>query len=241
MIEPQQLARTFVDVADTLVDEFDLIEFLHTVTHHAATLADASAAGLLLADHHGQLQLLAATDERAETVELFQVQSHEGPCQDCFRLGVPVVNADLREASDRWPRFAQRAVAEGYRSVHAFPLRLRGERIGALNLFSVDVGSLNEAEAGVVQALADISTIGLLQERAIRHAEALTEQLQGALNSRIILEQAKGVLSQMHGVSTSEAFQLMRDYSRARRTPLTGVATAVVSDPGSVPGLTAPT
>ncbi len=238
MIEPQELARVFVDVADTLVDEFDLIEFLHTVTSHASELVDASAAGLLLADHHGRLQLLAATDERAEMIELFQVQSLEGPCQDSYRLGQPVVNADLRDASDRWPRFAPRAVATGYRSVHAFPLRLRGDLIGALNLFSVRVGTMNEADAAIVQALADVATIGLLQERAIRQAEALTEQLQGALNTRIIIEQAKGALAQMHGLTTAEAFQRMREYSRAHRTPLTDVATAVVADPSRVPGLT---
>ena len=214
MIDADQLARVFVEVADTLVDEFDLIEFLEHLTSRAAELGQASAAGLLLADHHGQLQLMAATEQRAEMVELFQVQSHEGPCQDCYRLGQPVVNADLTQAADKWPGFAPRAVAGGYNSVHAFPLRLRGEVIGALNLFSREAGTVSDQDASIVQALADVATIGLLQERAIHRGEVLTEQLQGALNTRIIVEQAKGVLVQMHTITPEAAFARLRTYSR---------------------------
>jgi GAF domain-containing protein len=198
MIQAERIAEAFVDVADTLVDEFDLIEFLQTVISHAAELTDAHAAGLLLADHRGRLQLMAASDERAEMVELFQVQAMEGPCQDCYGQGIAVVNADLREASGRWPQFAPLAVEAGYRSVHAFPLRLRHEVIGALNMFGTDAGQLNPDDMRVIQALADVATIGLLQERAIRRAEILAEQLQAALNSRIVIEQAKGALAQIH-------------------------------------------
>ncbi|HSS67033.1 MAG TPA: GAF domain-containing protein, partial [Nocardioidaceae bacterium] len=135
MIAVERLAEIFVDVADTLVDDFDLIEFLATVTAHTSDLVDARAAGLLLADHRGRLQLMAASDERAEMIELFQVQALEGPCQDCYRQGAPVVNADLTTAAGRWPHFAPRAVEAGYRSVHAFPMRLRNQIIGAMNLF----------------------------------------------------------------------------------------------------------
>jgi transcriptional regulator with GAF, ATPase, and Fis domain len=235
-----RIAEVFVEVADTLVDEFDLIEFLEKVTSHGSEMTSASAAGLVLADHRGRLQVMAATSEEARLVELFQVQSEEGPCQDCFRHGHPVVNADLNTAGDRWPRFAPRAVEAGFRSVHAFPLRLRRDVIGALNLFGTSSGDIAPDDARVVQALADVATIGLLQERAVRQGELLTEQLQGALNTRTIIEQAKGVLAQIHGETPNVAFERMRSWSRSRSRRLTEVATAVVSDPTSVSELVRP-
>jgi hypothetical protein len=238
MIAAEQLAEAFVVMAATLVDDFDLVDFLDTLTTTASGLAGARAAGLLLADPRGGLQLMAASDQRAEMVELFQLQAMEGPCQDCYRQGSPVINADLREATARWPRFAPRAVSAGYRSVHAFPMRLRREVIGALNLFGIEPGNLRDADARVVQALADVATIGLLQERAIRHGEVLAGQLQGALNSRVVIEQAKGALAQIHGGTPDEGFALLRQYCRARRLRLGDVARAVLNDPASVPELT---
>jgi transcriptional regulator with GAF, ATPase, and Fis domain len=239
-IKAERLAEVFVEVADTLVDEFDLIEFMQMMTSHASELIEARAVGILLADHQGRLQLMAASDERSEMLEIFQVQALEGPCQDCFRHGLPVVEADLRTASGRWPRFAPRAVAAGYVSVHAFPLRLRSEVIGALNLFGTQVGDLDPATSKVVQALADVATIGLLQERAIRRGDVLTEQLQAALNSRIVVEQAKGALAQIHSVTTDEAFELLRRYCRSNNLRLGVVAKAVTTDPASVPDLVTP-
>lgn len=237
-VSAQRLAEVFVEVADTLVDEFDLIEFLQMVSGHSSDLVDAHAAGLLLVDNKGRLQLMAASNERAQMLELFQLQAREGPCQDCFKEGVPVVNADLRTASDRWPVFAPRAVAAGYRSVHAFPLRLRQQVIGALNLFGTEAEEMAPEDARVVQALADVATIGLLQARAIRRGEVLTEQLQSALDSRILIEQAKGALAQIHGGSPDQAFDRMRRYCRSHNARLSAVALAVVNDPGSVPELT---
>ena len=180
---------------------------------------------------------MAASDENTELLELFQVQHHEGPCLDCFRTGKPVVNADLAEAADRWPRFAPRAVVAGFRSVHAIPLRLRDTTVGALNLFDGHVGRLQSADVHLVQALADVATIGLLQERSIRRAEILTEQLQSALNSRIVIEQAKGAVAQTHGISVDHAFELMRGYARRNRQRLSEVAQALVDDPTSIRGL----
>ena len=236
-VSAERVAEVFVEVADTLVDEFDLIEFLQRVTTHTSELGGAAAAGLLLADNQGRLQLMAASDERAKMLEVFQIQSHEGPCQDCFRTGYAVMNADLREAHLSWPRFAPHAVAAGFRSVHAFPLRLRKRVIGALNLFGNDVGGMRASETRVIQALADIATIGLLQERAIRRGEVLTEQLQSALNSRIVIEQAKGVLAELHGCSTDDAFAMLRTYCHRHRKRLGSIAQAVVADPTGVPGL----
>jgi GAF domain-containing protein len=237
-VSKERLGEVFVEVVDTLVGEFDLIEFLQKVTSHTSELVDARAAGLLLADPHGRLQLMAASDERAQMLELFQVQAHEGPCQDCFREGVPVVNADLATASHRWPRFAPRAVEAGYRSVHAFPLRLRDQVIGALNLFGTQVGDMDPTDVGVVQSLADVATIAILVERSIRSNEILTEQLQGALNSRVVIEQAKGMLAQIHGSTIDEGFERLRSYCRSHQARLSEVAHAVVTDPTSVPDLT---
>ncbi|MDP1878693.1 MAG: GAF and ANTAR domain-containing protein [Actinomycetota bacterium] len=234
----ERVAEVFVEFADTLVKPFEQIDFLHMLTSRATELVGTADAGLLLADPTGRLQFMAASDERTELLELLQVQVQEGPCQDCFRIGTPVINADLLEATDRWPQFAPRALAAGFRSVHAFPLRLRHEVIGALNLFGTDVGAMTPTEVRIVQALADVATIGLLQERAIRRSEVLTEQLQEALTTRTIIEQAKGAIAQSRGCSIDEAFVLLRDYCRRHNLGLSTVAQATVSDPSGIAGLT---
>lgn len=241
MIATSRLAEVFVEVADTLVDDFDVIEFLELVTRHTAEISQAASAGLLLADPHGRLQYMASSAESVRLLELFQLQYQEGPCLDCFRTAAPVVNTDLSEAEGRWPHFAPRAVAAGFQSVHAFPLRHRRRVIGALNLFSTDTGRFEDTDVRIIQSLADIATIGLLQERDIRSAEILTEQLQSALNSRITIEQAKGVLSRTHHIDVDAAFERMREYSRRNHHRLSDVARAVVTDPGLHPELmTAP-
>lgn len=238
-IAPERLAQVFVEVADTLVDEFDLIEFLQRLATLTSDLVAARASGLMLADHRGRLQLMAASDEQTEMLELFQVQALEGPCQDCYREGQPVINADLAHAQDRWPMFAPRAVAAGFKSVHAFPMRLRGQVIGALNMFGTNTGDMDDADVAVIQALADIATIGLLQERAISRGEVLTEQLQSALNTRIVVEQAKGALAQIHGGTPDDAFTRLRDYCRTHGLRLSAVAYSVTTAPDTVPELTA--
>ena len=239
MIAVDRLAEVFVEVADTLVDDFDVIEFLESLTRHTAEVSDTASAGLLLTDPHGQLQYMASSSTSVKLLELFQLQYQEGPCLDCFRTGTAVVNSNLHQAGERWPLFAPRAVDAGFQSVHAFPLRHRQKVIGALNLFSTDVGDLKPTDVRIIQCLADIATIGLLQERTIRSAEILTEQLQSALNSRITIEQAKGVLARTHGVGVDAAFDLMRGYARNNNLRLSDVARAVVTDPHRHPELTA--
>jgi GAF domain-containing protein len=238
VIAVEQLAEVFVQVADTLVEDFDIIDFLETVTDRTARMSGAAAAGLLLADPHGQLRFMAASEGSARALELFQIQSDEGPCMDCYHTGAPVINSNLTQADGRWPLFAPHAVAAGFRAVHAFPLRHRDTVIGAMNLFSHDVGDLEPSDVQVIQALAHVATIGLLQERAIRNGQILTEQLQGALNSRISVEQAKGALARIHGVDVDAAFTLMRSYARRHHHRLTDVALAVVTDPTRHPELT---
>jgi len=238
-VSAERLSKIFVEVADTLVDDFDLQDFLHMLTVRTAGLVGASAVGLLLADGRGQLRFMAASDERARILEIFQVQASEGPCHDAFRSGEPVLNADLRDAVERWPDFTRHALAAGFRSVHAFPMRVRREVIGALNVFGSAVGgNFDEADVQIVQALTDVAAIALLQERAIRRGELLTEQLQGALNSRILIEQAKGAIAQAHGISVDQAFAALRGHARSANRKLTDVAQEVLSNPDSLTVLT---
>ena len=236
-VSAERLAKVFVEVADTLIDEFDVIEFLQMLAHRAAGLVNASTVGLLLADQHGKLQFMAASDENTKLLELFQLQNHDGPCLDAYNTARPVINIDLRAAGGRWPRFAPQATAAGFRSVHAFPLRLRGDVIGAMNVFGTDTGGLDDTDAQIMQALADVAAIGLLQERTISRGEILTEQLQGALNSRIIIEQAKGAIAQAHSTTVDTAFELIRTHARRTNRRLSDVARQIVTDPTTLPAL----
>jgi GAF domain-containing protein len=239
MIVIEELVDVFVEVADTLVVDFDIVDFLHKVTARTADITRADAAGLVLADEQGHLHFMAASRESVKNLELFQIQTSEGPCHDCFRFGARVINTDLAHATSRWPRFAPAAVAAGYRSVHAFPLRHTTAVIGALNLFSSTVGRFDAQDVKIIQSLADVATIGLLQQRTIAQGEVLTEQLQVALDSRVTIEQAKGALSRMRNVSVDEAFVLMRNHARRNHLRLTDLARGVVTDPASYAGLTA--
>ncbi|MEV4516115.1 GAF and ANTAR domain-containing protein [Dactylosporangium sp. NPDC049525] len=238
-VSEQRLAAIFVEVADTLVAEFDLIEFLQMLADRAASLVEDTTVGLLLADQRGGLHFMAASDESTKLLEVFQLQWQDGPCLDAFRTAEPVVNADLSTAGARWPRFAPYATDAGFRSVHAFPLRLREDVIGAMGLFGTRDAAFDAADVQIIQAMADVAAIGLLQERAIRRGELLTEQLQGALNSRIVIEQAKGAVAQAFNVSVDEAFELLRSNARRTNRRLSEVARLAVTDLRALGDLTA--
>jgi GAF domain-containing protein len=182
----------------------------------------------MLTDQTGRLRFMAASTPNAEALELIQLQNFEGPCLDCFTRGEPVVNADLAHAAPRWPNFAPRAIELGYQSVHAFPMRLREHIIGALNLFGSTDALFDAADVRVVQALADVATIALMQERTIRRAEELTEQLQSALTSRIVIEQAKGAVAALEGITTEDAFEILRNRARSSQKRLVDVAQDVL-------------
>ena len=228
MARETELADAFVDLADTLVSDYDVTDLLYRLIEHCVHLLDVAEAGLLLSDQRGSLHVMACSDERARLLELFQLQADEGPCLDCFRTGEPVAVRDLREAVARWPRFAPAALGEGYAAVHALPMRLRAEVLGALNLFNTDPGELPEDRLHVARALADVATIGILQERAIHRGEAVIEQLEGALNSRVIIEQAKGVLAEHGDMAMDDAFRRLRGYARDTNALLAQVARDVV-------------
>ncbi len=238
MISTEKLSAVFVEVADTLVDNFDLVDFLHNLSERAALICNAMAAGILLVDHHGRLQYMAASTDEARLLELFQIQTSEGPCFECFVSHEPVINSDLSAAHEQWPIFAPRAMEAGFSSVHAIPMRLREQTIGTLNIFGDFTGRFGADDLRIVQALADVATIAILQERNMQRAETLTEQLHGALNSRITIEQAKGALSRIRGVEVEQAFVLMRAYARDNRIRLSDVAQAILTDHSSIPALT---
>jgi hypothetical protein len=225
----ERLVETFVVLADTLIDDFDVIDFLHLLVDGCVELLDVDAAGLLLADQHGQLQLIASSNEQVRLLELFQLQNDEGPCLDAFATGARVSHADLTTAGDRWPRFAEVTTGAGFAAVDAMPMRLRSDVIGALNLFRTSPGVLSDTALRTAQALVAVATIGLLQERSIRNQEILTQQLQTALNSRVVIEQAKGLVAERLGVDMEGAFATLRGYARRHNLKLSDVARAVIA------------
>ena len=223
----QRLSEVFVELADTLVADFDVVEFLTTLAHRCAELFEAAEAGVVLGDESGTLRSVASSTEVARMLDLYELQNQEGPCLDCFRSGVPIVNRSLADPG-AWPRFASEAERLGFRMVHAVPMRLRGTVIGAVNIFSIAVEHLSEDDVAVAQALADVATIALLQERGIREARVLNEQLQSALHSRVVIEQAKGVLAERRQVDVGRAFELLRTHARSTNQKLGDVARAVI-------------
>jgi transcriptional regulator with GAF, ATPase, and Fis domain len=223
-----QLVDAFATLADTLVADYDAVELLQTLVENCRDLLDITAAGILLADMNGDLDVVASTSEASRLVEVMQLGAQAGPCIDCFTSGNPVSLPDIREASEKWGRFRDGAAEQGFRSVYALPLRLRETTIGALNLLRAETGELNERDVRAAQALADVATIGILHARSLRESDAVREQLQFALNSRVVIEQAKGVLSQTQNVSTDDAFGMMRQYARNHGMLLSSVAEQLV-------------
>ena len=224
--EPR-LAHVFVELADTLIDQFDVIDFLYLLVDRSVELLHVDAAGIVLADRRSRLRVLASSAEQARLLELFELQNSEGPCLDCYLSGEPVVNVDAGAARERWPRFSEVLVAAGFRSAHALPLRLRTQVIGAMNLFCARA-QLSEDDLVIGQALADVATIGLLQERAVHHQEVLAAQLEAALNNRTLIEQAMGVLVEGSGLEPQTALNQMLSYARRRQRQLAAVATDVI-------------
>jgi GAF domain-containing protein len=223
------LAQTFVDLVDTLVDDFDVVDLLTLVTDRCVEVLDVSAAGLMLVAPEGDLRVVAFSSEAVRIVELFELQSEEGPCLDAYRSGQSIVNQDLTEVDTHWPRFAPVALDAGFLSVHALPMRLRGDVIGALNLFRVEPGDLDQVDIVAAQALADVATIAILHHRAASEAQLVNEQLTHALNSRIVIEQAKGMLAERTGLDMENSFSRLRKYARDHNLRLVDVALGVVN------------
>ncbi|MFP5219073.1 MAG: GAF domain-containing protein [Actinomycetes bacterium] len=223
------VAEALVTLADTLVADYDVVDLMDRLVTTAMHLLDGAAGGVLLRDQRGGLQLVASSTEEMRLLELFQLQNHEGPCLDCIAQDTTISVDDLAEAASRWPRFTAEARRAGFRSVHAVPMRLRDEVIGGLNLFQTDQRPLGPREKRVAQALADIATIGVLQQRSVHRAALLAEQLQSALDTRIAIEQAKGVVAVVAGVDMDTAYRRIRRYARDHNLTMGAVSAAVVN------------
>ena len=239
MTREADVVQSLVDLADTLVTDYDVIDLLTALADRCVRLLGASAAGVMLASANGALRLVASSSGTMRVVELFELQAKEGPCLDAFRTGERVAHEDLRSGSGRWPRFALVALDAGFRSVFALPLRLRDSTIGALNVFSVESTPMDESDVLVARAFADLATISVLQQRAVADAQRLNEQLAQALTSRVLIEQAKGVVFERAGVDMAEAFTRLRTYARTNNLRLTDVAQAAIDgtlDPGAWAG-----
>ena len=234
------LARTFVELADTLVADFDLIEFLSMLADRCVELLRSAEVGLALAGPRG-LQMMASSSERMRVTELLEVQFEEGPCFECYRMGLPVLNQQLASADGRWPRFAPMARESGFLTVHAVPLRLRDEVIGAMNVFDASLHEMTQEESNLLKAFADVATIGILQERTVKQQSDLSIQLQAALNSRIAVEQAKGIVAERLKVDMDTAFGMIRSHARNHSTLLSAVADALVRGSLSASELDSPT
>lgn len=224
-----EIIRSFVDLSNELVDDYDVVEMLAQLTTHCASLLDISSAGLLLADARGVLHLMASSSERTHHLELFQLQRDEGPCLDCYREQQPVNVADLEAERDRWPQFCEVALAVGFRSVHAVPMRLKGNVLGTLGLFGEETGSLEDEDLALAQALVHVASVAIINERAANDRLTINAQLQHALTSRIVVEQAKGVLAHAGELDMASSFTVLRRYARDHGRKLSEVAAEVVA------------
>ncbi len=227
------LVRTLVELADSLVDDFDVVDLLTLLSDRCVETLDVASAGVMLANPSGRLQVVASSSDAMRTLELFQLQSDQGPCVDCYRTGEPIVNLDLGGINGRWPSFTPHAIAAGFRSVHSLPMRLRRRTIGALNMFRTDDGSLGADDVTAAQALADVATIAILQHETAGDAQQLNEQLSHALNSRIVIEQAKGKISEADGIDMDQAFQRLRGHARNHNLRLAQLARDIAE--GTIP------
>jgi GAF domain-containing protein len=224
----ERLLATFAKLADTLVADYDVVDLLQLLVDTCQELLETAAAGILLADAQGELEVIASTSEASHLVETMQLSAEAGPCVESFRTGRVISVPDVRDVPERWARFRDSALAQGFASVHAVPLRLRDATIGTLNLLGDTTGELPPQDALAAQAFADVATIGILHERTIHESTILTDQLQTALNRRVIIEQAKGVVAHTNKVPIDRAFQLIREYARSHQLPISQVAAQLV-------------
>lgn len=223
-----QLAHTFVTLADTLVADYDIVDVLQTLVEQSSRILEAADAGILLPNASGELEVVASTSERSHLISLLQLRADEGPCVDAYTSGKVVSVDNIAATYARWPSFATAAEAVGYQSMYAIPMRLRTETIGSLNLFSDRAGPMPSADTTIARALADVATISILQERALRESDIAREQLQRALDSRVLIEQAKGVLAHTERIEMDEAFAMLRSRARSSGRRLSLVAQEII-------------
>lgn len=237
-VRETRLLEAVVSLVDSLLEDFDVVELVTDLTRQCAQLLDVASAGLLLAGPDGQLRLVTATSGRTAELELFQLQTHEGPCLECYRTGRQLSVADLRTAARRWPGFVEAARRQGFASVHAIPMRAAGTVIGALGLFGVTPGELNPLDLAVGQTLAHVATVAILQQHGPA-PETVSIRLRDVLRQQVLVEQAKGLVHDALRVPLDEAATLLRAYARRHHRHLTDVCETLVSDRGQRPMLLA--
>ncbi|MCS5732473.1 GAF and ANTAR domain-containing protein [Herbiconiux daphne] len=224
----ERVAETFVSLADTLVTGYDIVEVLQTLIEQTTQIVEANEAGILLPDSTGGLEVVASTSERSQLISILQLRADEGPCLDAYATGKPVSVDNIADTYARWPAFATSAAEVDFQSMYAIPMRLRDETIGSMNIFSDRTGPMDPKDTMIARALADVATIGILQERALRESGIAQEQLQRALDSRVLIEQAKGVLAQTERIDMHEAFTVLRNRARHSGRRLSDVAQEVI-------------
>ncbi len=227
------VAATFVRLADTLVDDYDVVEFASALCQETRRLLGSDAAGVMLVAKAGELGILASTSDDVHALESFEVQFAEGPSIDAYRTGATVVASDLAACSEgpaeRWSRFGRHAVQSGFLAVSAVPMWVRSDRIGVLSVFDHQPRALPTRDLALAECLAEIASIGILSAQRVREEHDLAEQLQRALTSRVAIEQAKGTLAERLDIDVDAAFTAMRDHARSQRRPLSDVAHDILS------------
>lgn len=223
------IVQSLIRMADTLVSDYDPIALLTDLAESCVRILDVDAAGVSLGED-STLRFVAASSETMEMMELYQIERHEGPCFDAYSTGMAVATSDLETNRSRWPKWAAKALESGYQAAAAFPLRLRDETIGALNIYSSRIRELNKRDVDVGRGLADMATIGLLHEGVVTRNRVVQDQLQFALDSRVVIEQAKGMLAERHGILHQDAFDRIRNHARKSGLRLRDVAAGVVQE-----------
>ena len=224
----QQLVDTFLSLADSLTDRFDVVDVLDTLAERCAALLSATGVGVLIENARGSLEVVASSGHKSELLEIMQLAFDEGPCIEAYHSGNVVLIEEIEEIADQWPKFAAAAKSLGFRSVYAMPMRLRDTTIGSLNMFRMTTGPVDPADAAVARAFTEVATITILQQRSLTEAALVREQLETALASRIVIEQAKGIIASTHGVDMEAAFGYIRNRARSTKTPLSDIARAIV-------------
>jgi len=234
-----RLVDQTVKLAEALVSDFDIVDLLAHVTELCVELAEVAAAGILVTVD-GELRVMASSSEAVRVLELYEIQSDSGPCWDCSQTAAPTVSEDFDTDTARWPDFVPVAIAAGFHSVHAVPMRLRGTTIGSLGLFKTERGLISPEHVRTAQMLADIATVAILQHSAVQDATLVGEQLQQALDSRIVIEQAKGIVAEHLGVGLDDAFNALRGHARNSNLRLADLARDVSDGTVSADELLAP-
>ena len=229
----KSLAEAFAELVEATVGEYDVHELMQVLVDRCVGVLDVAASGLLVANGGSGLKVMAASDHRAELLELFQIQNDEGPCLDCYRSGEAIVAEAPKGGLDRWPRFARACVNAGFSSVTAVPMRVNGTVFGGLNLFgTAEQPAPGIGTAGVAQAMARVAAIVIEKDRVSHERATLIGQLETALESRVAIEQAKGILANHLDIDLNDAFERMRHRARSSRRLLRDVAAEVIANRG---------